>query len=198
MPTCARRPLPSVPAILPAAITANRRAALVSVSGAFLAAALGCGGDGTGPSALPNVAGRYQRNEAIAPVTCTPQTPPAGGTVIFGAFSLSDSVRIQQTGSRLTLTYLGFPGTEPDTGSVDRDGKVTFGFRETFQEEPRAGNRIFFDDLTASQEVRRVDNGARLTGAGGYVNIFHEGSATAPVFATCSRTSTIELTRTGS
>ena len=64
-----------------------------------------------------------------------------------------------------------------------------------FQEDPREGNRLFFVDLTASHELQRVDNGARFAGSGSYVNIFHEGSATAPVFATCSRTVTTTFAR---
>jgi len=155
---------------------------------------LGCGGDSTGPD-VPNVAGRYQRSDVFAATTCTPQRPPPGGTVILDAFSLSATVRIEQTGSRLTMTYPDFPGNAPDTGSVDRNGKVTFGFTVNFQEDPREGNRLFFVDLTASHELQRVDSGARFAGSGSYVNIFHEGSATAPVFATCSRTVTTTFAR---
>jgi hypothetical protein len=155
---------------------------------------LGCGGDSTGPD-VPNVSGRYQRSDAFAATTCTPQRPPPGGTVILDAFSLSTTVRIEQTGSRLTMTYPDFPAAAPDTGSVDRDGKVTFGFTVNFQEDPREGNRLFFVDLTASHALQRLDNGARLAGSGSYVNVFHEGSATAPVFATCSRTVTTTLAR---
>src|SRR4051812_12207122 len=125
---------------------------------------LGCGGDSTGPQ-VPNVAGRYQRGDAFVATTCTPQRPPPGGTVILDAFSQSAAVRIEQTGSRLTLTYPDFPGSLPDTGSVDGDGTVTFGFKVNFQEVPREGNRLFFVDLTASHELQRVDNGARLAGS---------------------------------
>jgi hypothetical protein len=179
---------------------ASARVTTVRRAGPLLAAlTLGCGGDGgTGPDATPNVAGRYQRNDVIPAVTCTPQRPPAGGgTVILEAFSDSARVRVQQAGARLTITYPDFPGTLPDTGSVAADGTVTFGYRETFREEPREGNRTFFVDLTGGVTLRRSDNGARLAGSATYVNVFREGAATAPVFATCSRTATVVLTRLG-
>ena len=163
--------------------------------------ALGCGGGDNQVTAVdttPNVTGRYQAITNLAAVTCTPQSPPAGGgTVIFTAFSDTVLIRILQSGARLTLTYPEFPGSSADTGQVAQDGTVTYGYKETFREEPRAGNRTFFVDLTASQVLRRPENTTRLTGTGSYVNVFHEGSATAPVFATCSRTSTVELTRVG-
>ena len=173
----------------------GRRSVLQFASALGLPAfVLGCGGDSTGPDA-PNVAGRYLRTDAFDATTCTPQRPPPGGTVILDAFSLSVTVRVEQTGSRLTMTYPEFPAASPDTGSVDGSGKVTFGFKVSFQEDPREGNRLFFVDLTAGHELQRLDDGARLAGSGSYVNIFHEGSATAPVFATCSRTVTTTFAR---
>jgi hypothetical protein len=170
-------------------------------AGPLLAAlVLACGGgDGAGPDALPDLTGRYRAVRALAAVTCTPQRPPVGGgTVVLDAFADTVQVRIQQAGSRLTLTYPDFPGSPADTGSVTQDGTVTIAFRETFQEAPRAGNRTFFVDLTVAETLRRADGGARLIGSGTYVNVFREGAATSPVFATCSRPSTIEYTRTGS
>ena len=161
--------------------------------------ALGCGGgDATGPDAQSDVAGRYRSIRALAAVTCTPERPPAGGgTVILTAFADTVLVSIRQAGSRLNLTYPDFPGSPADTGSVTPDGTVTIGLKETFQEEPRTGNRTFFVDLTVTETLRRADGGARLTGSGTYVNVFHEGAASAPVFATCSRPATVEYTRIG-
>ncbi len=155
----------------------------------------GCGDDSTGPS-IPNVAGLYQFNQSLAAVTCLPTRPPAGGTVILDAFSDSYRVRIQQDGSRLTITYPDFPNEPPSTGSVDQEGNVGVEESFTFKEEPREGNRTFYVDLAIKWNVRRQDDG-RLQGSGTYVNVFHEGAPTAPVFTTCSRGSTITLTRTG-
>jgi hypothetical protein len=166
--------------------------------GVWLAGLLGCGGDSTGPGATPNVAGRYRAVRALTAVTCTPQRPPeGGGTVILTAVSDTVVVRLQQAGARLTATYPDFPGAAPDTGSVAADGTVTLGARETFQEDPRAGSRTFFVDLTITETLTRASGGTALTGSGTYVNVFHEGAATAPVFATCSRTAAITFSRLG-
>lgn len=154
-----------------------------------------CGGDGTSPD-VPNVAGAYRVREAVAAVTCTPTRPPAtGGTVILDAFSYDYAVRIRQDGTRLTVTDPEFP---EDTlrGSVDTQGAVTLSQDVTFREEPREGGRVFYVDLAIQQNLRR-SGGTGLRGSGAYVNVFHEGAPTAPVFATCSRTSTLSLTRTG-
>jgi hypothetical protein len=51
--------------------------------------------------------------------------------------------------------------------------------------------------MFARRRLQRTGGGQGLGGTGTFVNVFREGTRTAPVFATCSRTSTIELTRTG-
>lgn len=157
-----------------------------------------CGDGGAEPSQLPDVAGLYQLLEQVGAVTCTPERPPAGGgTVILDAFTANEQVRVLQQGSQLTVIDPAFPNAPFLTGSIDLQGNIALGHIDDFQEQPRTGNRIFFVNLTSQQDLQRVDNGARLVGSGSYVNIFREGSATAPVFATCSRTSTIVITRTG-
>jgi len=157
---------------------------------------IACGDGGTGPQ-TPDVSGLYQWREQLAAVTCTPQRPPAeGGTVILDAFSAEFQVRVRQDGSQVTFIDTAFPNDPSPTGTIDQAGNITIGLVVNFQEDPR-GTRTFFDNLTIRNDLTVVSNGARLVGTGSYVNIFHEGSVTAPVFATCTRTSTIELTRTG-
>lgn len=157
-----------------------------------------CGDSGTGPKQTPNVTGLYQWREQVAAVTCTPQRPPeGGGTVILGAFAFDFPVRIQQAGSQLTVIDINFPNDPGPTGTIDQNGNITLGYVVDFQEDPRTGNRNFFVHLTADNNLQVAANGARLVGTGSYVNVFRENSASAPVFATCSRTSTLELTRTG-
>ena len=164
-----------------------------------VAALNACSGDSAGPDdSPPNVAGLYQEHLVLSATTCTPQRPPSGGTVILDAFEDTYSSRIRQSGTQITLEFADAPDDDPLTGTIDREGNLDLSLSLAFQEDPRAGNRIFFVDLTITVELRRVENGARLVGTGTYVNVFREGSPTAPVFATCSRTSTIELTRTGS
>jgi hypothetical protein len=165
----------------------------------FLPAAALCAcGDSTGlRNDIPDLSGTYQLHEAVTAVTCTPQRPPPGGTVIFEAFSVDFPVRIQQAGSRLTIIDLEFPDDPPMTGTIDAQGRAQLTLDISYREDPREGNRIFFNNLSMRQTVSQGGPGV-LRGTGSYTNEFHEGSLTAPVFAVCSRTVTVEYTRTGS
>ncbi len=174
---------------------------LVSIPGRSLsliaaAALMSACSESTG-TGVPNVAGVYHWREHVAAITCTPQRPPAeGGTVIFDAFVSEFDVRIQQSGSQITIIDTAFPNDPGPTGSIDAAGKISVVLVVDFQEEPR-GTRTFFDNLTIKNDLTVQSSSTRIVGSGSYVNVFREGSATAPVFATCSRTSTIELTKTG-
>jgi hypothetical protein len=164
-----------------------------SIAPALLVAVAGCGGGTTGPDAPP-VAGLYRVHETVAAVSCTPQRPPSpGGEVILEAFAADYSLRLAVSGGRVTATDPAFP-LDVDTGTV-RTGAVSFGRVIEFREEPRAGNRVFHVQLTRRLELQPTSGGLR--GSGSYVNVFREGAAAAPVFATCSRTSAVELTRVG-
>ncbi len=170
--------------------------------------AVACGRDPTGlrapvqsnlpaPPSTPNLEGEYHRLDMLGAVTCTPHRPPSGGTVILDAFTMSAIVRIEQTGSRITLTDLGAPEAPVDTGTVDPAGRVTFGGRFTFREARREGNRQFFVDLTIRATLERVDGSQRLVGPITYENVFREGDPGADVFSTCTRTGIVELARLG-
>ena len=115
--------------------------------------------------------------------------------MILDAFSMDYTLRVRQDGARVIMIDPEFPA---DTlrGSIDQQGAVVLGQDFTFEEEPRQGGRVFFVDLSIRQNLQRTGDGRGLRGTGTYVNVFHEGSARAPVFATCSRTSALEFTRT--
>ena len=117
--------------------------------------------------------------------------------MILDAFLSEFDVRIQQVGSQITIIDTAFPNDPGPTGSIDAAGNISVMLVVDFQEDPR-GTRTFFDNLTIRNDLTVQSGGTRLVGSGSYVNVFREGSATAPVFATCNRTSTIELTKTGS
>ena len=172
----------------------------------LLAASAACGGKddggggfdlGTGPGEFPKVQGYFQRNESVAAVTCTPQDPPSGGDIAMGSYQLSEPVGFTQSGSKVSIVLLNYPNNPPDTGTVDMSGKVTLGFQFQRKEAALRQGRQFYVDVSGSFVLNRSPDGTRLAGTGSYQNVLREGSATAPVFATCSRTSTIELTRTG-
>lgn len=152
---------------------------------------------GTGPGEFPKVQGYFTRNEAVAAVTCAPQNPPAGGDIATGSYSLSEPVGFTQSGSKVSIVLVNYPSDPPDTGTVDMTGKVTLGFKLSMKENALRQGRQFYVDVTGSFVLNRAADGNTLTGTGSYENVLREGSATAPVFTTCTRTSTIQMTRTG-
>ena len=169
----------------------------------LLALAAACGDKdepfdlGTGPGEFPKVQGYWQRNETVAALTCAPQTPPAGGDIATGSYPLSEPIGFTQSGSKVSIVLMNYPDDPPDTGTVDMTGKVTLGFKLSMKEQNlRQGGRQFYVDVTGSFLLDRSADGTRLSGTGNYVNELREGSATAPVFTTCTRTSTVELVRT--
>jgi len=152
---------------------------------------------GTGPGEFPKVQGYFQRNESVNAVTCAPQAAPAGGDIAMGSYSLSEPVGFSQSGSKVSIALLNYPNNPPDTGTVDMTGKVALGFQFSRKEAALRQGRQFYVDVSGSFVLNRSTDGNRLAGTGSYQNVLREGSATAPVFTTCSRTSTIDLTRTG-
>lgn len=152
---------------------------------------------GTGPAEFPKVQGYFQRNESVGSTTCAPQAAPAGGDIAMGSYSLSEPVAFTQSGSKVSIVLLNYPTQTPDTGTVDMSGKVTLGFQFTRKEANLREGRQFYVDVSGSFVLTRAVDGTKLSGTGSYKNVLHDGSASAPVFTTCSRTSTIELTRTG-
>ena len=163
-------------------------AALLIGAGQLLA---GCGGTtDNGPSA-PQVAGTYSITESVDTAPCTPVDPPPGGTVRLEAFSQTYDVQITQSGARLSLFEVGNPGVA-DTGRIEADSTISFSDEFVFEEAPREGNRVFFVDLTINRELRLQSTG-QIAGTASYVDVFHEGSSTADVYATCSRQGTNQL-----
>ena len=152
---------------------------------------------GTGPGEFPKVQGYFTRNEAVAALTCAPQQPPAGGDIATGSYSLSEPVGFTQSGSKVSIVLINYPSDPPDTGTVDMTGKVTLGFKLSMKENALRQGRQFYVDVTGSFVLNRAADGNSLTGTGSYENVLREGSATAPIFTTCTRTSTIQMTRTG-
>jgi len=177
----------------------------------LIAIAAACGGSGgdavtgpklvnTGPgnTGVPDVSGVYMRIDNAAASTCTPQDlPPGGGTVKLQAFVDSAPVRLYQNGTRIQLAYLNFPDQEADTGTVDLSGKVAMGIVGTGSKENlRAGTLQFYVDLKGTFNLTRTDAGAPYTATGNYTYVYHQDAATAPVYATCTRTIDITFRKT--
>ena len=185
----------------------RRTPARTLAAGLLFALSAGCGNSdggggggidlGTGPGEFPKVQGYFQRSESVGAVTCTPQDPPAGGDIAMGSYPLNEPVAFTQSGSKVSIVLVNYPGDPPDTGTVDMTGKVTLGFKLSMPEKNLRDGRQFYVDISGSFVLQRSPDGTKLTGTGTYENLLREGSATAPVSFTCPRTSTIELTRTG-
>ena len=152
---------------------------------------------GTGPGEFPKVQGYFTRNESVASASCGPQAAPSGGDIAMGSYQLSEPVGFTQSGSKVSIVLVNYPTNPPDTGTVDMNGKVTLGFQFTRKEQNLREGRQFYVDVSGSFTLNRAPDGNTLTGTGSYSNVLHEGSATAPVYTTCTRTSTIGMTRTG-
>lgn len=172
----------------------------------FLVLAAACGGKddggssidlGTGPAEFPKVQGYFTRSESVAAVTCTPTNPPAGGDIAMGAYSLNEPVAFTQSGSKVSIVLVNYPTNTPDTGTVDMTGKVRLGFQFTRKETNLRQGRQFYVDVSGSFVLDRATDGNSLSGTGSYTNVLREGSATATPTTTCSRSSTITMTRTG-
>jgi|RhiMethySRZTD1v2_1073278.scaffolds.fasta_scaffold327317_2 hypothetical protein len=153
----------------------------------------GCGGNTDSNPSIPQVAGTYSITESAGAATCTPKEPPAGGIVRLDAFAQTYDVQIDQTGSTLALYEVGHPEV-PEAGTIDIDGNILFSGQVSFEETPREGNRVFFVDLAINRELQ-VQSTSRVTGQALYQNVFHEGSATAAIYATCTREGENELVR---
>ena len=180
---------------------------LRATAGLLLLTAVACKGDGgaggsgtidlgTGPAEFPKVQGYFTRSESVAALTCTP-TPPAGGDIATGSYTLSEPVAFTQSGSKVSIVLMNYPTDPPDTGTVDMAGKVALGFKLSMKEKNLREGRQFYVDVTGTFQLTRAADGNTLSGTGSYTNELREGSATAPVSATCTRTSTIQMLRTG-
>lgn len=187
--------------------TAPHRSSLRARSGALaLAFAVACSAtDVTGPTLVntgpentgtPDVSGFYTRVEVDPAASCTPTAPPTGGTVILGDFTDSQPIKLYQNGTRLTLAYVNTPQLPADTGRVDLAGKIVLGIQGIGMKENLREGRQFYVDLTGSAQLTPSQSGTEYTGTGDYTYVFHEGSASAPVYATCTRTVSFDFTKT--
>lgn len=171
-----------------------------------LAVACGGGGDLTAPPALvntgpentgtPDVSGFYTRLEVDPAASCSPTSPPSGGTVILGTFSESQPIKLYQNGTRITLAYVNTPQLPADTGRVDLAGNIILGIQGMGMKENLRSGRQFYVDLTGSAQLTPSQGGTKYTGTGDYTYVFHEDSPSAPAFATCTRTVSFDFTKT--
>jgi len=172
----------------------------------LLVLAVACGGNdvtaptlvNTGPenTGTPDVSGFYTRVETDPAASCTPTNPPTGGTVILSNFTDTQPIKLYQNGTRLTLAYVNTPQLPADTGRVDVSGKIILGIQGVGMKENLREGRQFYVDLSGSAQLTTANAGAKYTGTGSYTYVFHEGSPSAAVYATCTRTVAFDFTKT--
>jgi len=153
---------------------------------------------GPGNTGTPDVSGLYMRIDSANASTCTPQDlPRGGGTVILEAFVDSAPVKLYQNGTRIQAAYLNFPDQEADTGQVDVSGKLAMGISgKGSKENLRADSLQFYVDLTGTFNLTRADASSPYKALGSYTYVYHKDAASAPAYATCTRTIQITLRKT--
>jgi len=153
---------------------------------------------GPGNTGTPDVSGLYMRIDSANASTCTPQDlPRGGGTVILEAFVDSAPVKLYQNGTRIQAAYLNFPDQEADTGQVDVSGKLAMGISgKGSKENLRADSLQFYVDLTGTFNLTRADASSPYKALGSYTYVYHKDAASAPPYATCTRTIQITLRKT--
>jgi len=172
----------------------------------LLLTVVGCSTGETEPSPT-DVSGVYQVVSVSEDATCTPASAfdllrPAGlrgGTYKF-------TVRIDDLGDQVRMTLLAVeggsfdPNSPPTVAELGRDGSVRSELQRPVVEQIVLQGRTFYQAVVEAVATGAFDREAHpitltLTGSGTFV--FREGSADAPIFATCSQSGRDSATRTG-
>jgi hypothetical protein len=165
-----------------------------------------CGGDSTGAPVV-DVSGLYRTTFQQNPSTCDP--PSAAGElepVLFTGEPLTFEgvYRVEQQGDRITTAGIALNGqniegtSTPAAGTIDPDGSYRVEAVAPLS-ELALGSRTFFDQpgsvVTGRFDLTADPITVSSTSVG--TQVFREGSATAPVFATCTGTAIGTAVRTG-
>jgi hypothetical protein len=157
-----------------------------------------------------SVAGLYEFSVDLGPATCTPASagPILESVVALSPVTLTGRLRIERAGDQLTVNVvevLGAPASVgPITGAMDAAGNFALTWptadREMTILYSGAPDRTFWDHFEA-QSNGGFDLQAtplKATGTTTAVEVFREGTLTAPVFATCTTPEADSWTRVGS
>jgi hypothetical protein len=181
----------------------------------LLVALAGCGGDvGIGPGAEPpNHSGFYRGVQTNPAATCAPASlplPAASDSTLYLPPIALDAVtfegwgRVTHEGSRLTIVFsdsLGRDPAPPIAGVIEPNGSFTQSRAIVLgREGPREGGHQFVVEQrqTGQGKFERVGGETRWSSTGIFTYRFRDGSATGPVFTTCTRPFTWTATRTSS
>lgn len=148
--------------------------------------------------AFPDVAGLFEWVEVAGPATCSPTEAAAvlDATLPLAPITFTGLLRIRQSGELLTWEAVEIEGTPindalPITVAMDPGG--SFVSEQQLEDQftihyPNSPDRTFYHQLTG-RIAGRFDLQARPLRAilsGTVLEVFREGSQSAPVFATCT------------
>jgi hypothetical protein len=172
----------------------------------FAALSGACSGDSTG-TAVVDASGLYQLTGQLNPAACEPASAidVLEPVLITGdPLAAQAVIRIEQQGEQLSWKAIESdgqtiePGAPLVEGTIDAEGHFRIEFTE--QATPFVlGERTFFEQPSSLIEGQFDMAASPITFTASAVSteVFREGSATAPVFATCTSTGTATAVRTG-
>jgi hypothetical protein len=164
-------------------------------------AAVACGEESTGPSPA-DVGGLYEGVIVTGAATCTPASAFDILEPTLGDRDLRIKLRVEDLGEQVRLTLLEieggtFTGDSSVVGALDRDGTVRLETRQ--RSDPiTLGGRTFYDEAGGSTTgaFDRTAHPITFALTGTATQVFREGSASAPVFTTCTQPQSITGSQT--
>jgi hypothetical protein len=160
----------------------------------LLLAGSGCGDDGAGPAAA-DVSGVYDVMSVSEEAACVPADAFDLLAPTVGGATLHFTIRVDDLGDQVRFTVLAVeegtfdPTIPPTLAQLDRDGSIRLTPRRTTDRVILQG-RTFFDDAGGTIYTGSFDREAHpitFDLSGQATQVFREGAADAPVFATCSQ-----------
>ena len=168
----------------------------------FALTAAGCGEDLTAPPPA-DVSGLYQGMIVTEPATCTPASAFDLLEPALGDRDFPIRLRVEDLGNQIRLTVLEitgatFVGDSAVVGSFDPDGTVRLE-RPEGTEQITLGGRTLIEQPAGSStgKFERTADPITFNLDGTVTQVFRDGSASGPVFATCTQSQSITGMRTG-
>jgi hypothetical protein len=182
------------------------RALIPLVASFFQLVLADCGGDSTQPTAA-DVSGTYVVVTQTSAPVCDPSAALQVLGPVLGFEPLRFTLRVEQFDGQVRITPVsaetldGRPVTiadpRPRLVPMSSDGAIQI--ETDVSDQFRLGGRTYFHHLTGvgTGGFERTANPITLSTTGTLTEVIREGSADAPVFATCSETQTMSGSRTG-
>jgi hypothetical protein len=183
---------------MPKQLSQGIRCVAVSLPGLL---ALGCGSDSTAPTP-PDVSGFYDVVDVAALANCDPASALDVLEVALSSGTFHIKLRVDQQGGQLTFTELEFEGQNVEdqhissAATIDGSGTAHID-TERDDQFSILGAATYFEHLTSSAAGRfdPATHPTTFSFTGTSTHVYRTGSATGPVFATCTQSETDTGTR---